>query len=87
MPPRGSGRTFNMEYNKALEHAAMLADQTGQSGFIIGLGDDYAVLSYKPKPLAGRNIQEVLPRARSDPPTWCTAAGISKGMAAPNLGD
>jgi hypothetical protein len=55
-----------MEYSKALEQAVMLADQTRQSAFIIGHGDDYAVLSYKPKLLGGRSIHEVSPRARSD---------------------
>lgn len=54
-----------MEYTKALEHAAMLADRTGQSAFVIGNGDDYAVLSYEPKLLGGRSIQEVPPRRRS----------------------
>jgi hypothetical protein len=43
----------------------MLADQTRQSAFIIGHGDDYAVLSYKPKLLGGRSIQEVPPAAQS----------------------
>ena len=43
----------------------MLADRTGQSAFIIGDGDDYAVLSNEPKLLGGRSIQEVPPRGRS----------------------
>ena len=55
----------HMEYVKALEQAALLADRTGQSAFVIGDGDDYAVLSYKPKLLGGRSIQEVPPRGRS----------------------
>jgi hypothetical protein len=50
-----------MEYVKALEQAAMLADWTGKSAFIIGLGDDYVVLSSKPKLLGGRSIHEVPP--------------------------
>ena len=50
-----------MEYVKALEQAAMLADQTGQIAFIIGQGDDYVVLSSKPKLLGGRSIHEVAP--------------------------
>jgi hypothetical protein len=54
-----------MEYVKALEQAALLADRTGQSVFVIGDGDDYAVLSYEPKLLGGRSIQEVPPRGRS----------------------
>lgn len=53
-----------MEYVKALERAALLADRTGQSAFIIGNGDDYAVLSYEPKLLGGRSIQEVPPKRR-----------------------
>jgi len=57
-----------MEYSKALERAAMLADRTGQSAFIIGRGDNYAVLRHQPKLLGGRSIQEVLPTARSDHP-------------------
>ena len=52
-----------MEYSQALEHAAILAHRIGQSVFVIGVGDDYAVLSYRPKPLTGRSIQEVPPRA------------------------
>ena len=52
-----------MEYTKALEHAAMLANQTRQSAFVIGHGDDYAVFSYEPKLLGGRSIQEVRPSA------------------------
>jgi hypothetical protein len=59
---------FNMEYAKALEQAALLADHTGQSAFIIGDGDDYAVLNYEPKLLGGRSIQEVLPAARDADP-------------------
>ena len=51
-----------MEYGQALEHAALIADQTGKSAFIIGHGDDYVVLSHKPKLLGGRSIQEVLPK-------------------------
>jgi hypothetical protein len=58
-----------MEYVKAVEHACILADQTRQSVFIVGRSDDYAVLSYKPKPLGGRSIHEVLPPERIDPPT------------------
>jgi hypothetical protein len=57
-----------MEYSKALEHAALIADRTGQSAFVIGRGDEYAVISYKPKLLGGRSIHEVPPRARSDHP-------------------
>ena len=55
-----------MEYSKAVEHAVILADQTRHSAFIIGNGNDSAVLSYKPKLLGGRSIHEVLPRERSD---------------------
>ena len=61
-----------MEYREALEQAAVLADRTGQSAFVIGNGDDYAVLSYEPKLLGGRSIQEVPPKRRSpatDQPT------------------
>jgi hypothetical protein len=29
-----------MEYSKALEHAALIADRTGQSAFVIGRGDE-----------------------------------------------
>jgi hypothetical protein len=50
-----------MEYSKALEHAALIADRTGQSAFVIGHGDEYAVISYKPKLLGGCSIHEVLP--------------------------
>lgn len=57
-----------MEHSKALEQAAMLADRTGQSAFIIGHRDDYTVLSYKPKLLGGRSIQEVPPAAQSESP-------------------
>ena len=52
-----------MEYVKALEQAAIIADRTRQSAFLIGHGDDYAVLSYEPKLLGGRSIQEVPPSA------------------------
>jgi hypothetical protein len=52
---------FNMEYRKAVEHAAIIADRTRQSAFLIGHDDDYAVLSYEPKLLGGRSIQEVRP--------------------------
>ena len=61
-----------MEYREALEQAAVFADRTGQSAFVIGNGDDYAVLSYEPKLLGGRSIQEVPPKRRSpatDQPT------------------
>ena len=54
-----------MEYREALEQAAVLADRTGQSAFVIGNEDDYAVLSYEPKLLGGRSIQEVPPKRRS----------------------
>ena len=57
------GNIINMEYSQALEHAGMLANRIGQSVFLIGVGDDYAVLSYRPKLLGGRSIQEVQPSA------------------------
>ena len=56
-------QAFNMEYAKALEQAAMLADRTGKSAFIIGLDGEYVVLSSEPKLLGGRSIQEILPTA------------------------
>ena len=52
-----------MEYRKAVEHAAIIADRTRQSAFLIGHDDDYAVFSYEPKLLGGRSIQEVRPSA------------------------
>ena len=58
-----------MKYMEALEHAGILANRIGQSVFLIGYGDDYAVISYKPKLLGGRSIQEVSPTARYDPDT------------------
>jgi hypothetical protein len=71
-----------MEYVKALEQAALLADRTGQSVFIIGQGDDYAVLSgYEPKLLGGRSIQEVPPRRRS-PSIRVIRAIVVIGLAA-----
>lgn len=57
-----------MKYIEALEHAGILASRIGQSAFIFGHGDDYAVLSYKPKPLTGRSMQEVPPTAREADP-------------------
>jgi hypothetical protein len=57
-----------MEYSKALKRAVMLADRTGQSAFIIGHGDNYAVLRHQPKLLGGRSIHEVLPTAREADP-------------------
>ena len=52
---------LTMDYPKALEQAAMLANRTGQSAFIIGQGDEYVVLSSEPKLLGGRSIHEVPP--------------------------
>ena len=70
-----------MEYVKAFEQAALLADRTGQSVFIIGQGDDYAVLSYEPKLLGGHSIQEVPPRRRS-PSIRVIRAIVVIGLAA-----
>jgi hypothetical protein len=50
-----------MLYIEAVERAALLADRTRQSTFVIGWCDDYAVISYQPKELTGRSCYEVLP--------------------------
>jgi hypothetical protein len=54
-----------VKYTDAVARAGILADKTGRSVFVVGWLDHYAVLSYEPKVLVGRNCHEVRPLSAS----------------------